>query len=102
MQEYVFRQSMYLAEENMAKSVIEHTRFNVEKTDTEKLINKVCKNTDIILSDEQKKAVDTCLNNMISIVTGGPGTGKTTIIKCIIDILEEKKNIRISIAKNFT
>ena len=91
MQEYVFRQSMYLAEENIAKSVIEHTRFNVEKTDTEKLINKVCKNTDIILSDEQKKAVDTCLNNMISIVTGGPGTGKTTIIKCIIDILEEKK-----------
>ena len=91
MQDYVFRQSMYLAEENIAKSVIEHTRFNVEKTDTEKLINKVCKNTDIILSDEQKKAVDTCLNNMIAIVTGGPGTGKTTIIKCIIDILEEKK-----------
>ena len=28
---------------------------------------------------------------MISIVTGGPGTGKTTIIKCIIDILEEQK-----------
>lgn len=93
MQDFVFRQSMYLAEENVAKCVIEHTRQNVKIKKIESLIEKVSKNNDIVLSEEQKKAINTCLNNMISIVTGGPGTGKTTIIKCIIDILEiEKKN----------
>ena len=73
LKEFVFRQSMYLAEENVARCIIDHTRQK--------------------LSEEQRNAINTCLNNQISIVTGGPGTGKTTIIKCIIDILEnEKKN----------
>jgi exodeoxyribonuclease V alpha subunit len=91
MQEYVFRQSMYLAEENIAKCVIEHTRQNIKQKDITSLIKKVSKNSNIELSSEQSNAINTCLNNMISIVTGGPGTGKTTIIKCIIDILEEQK-----------
>lgn len=56
-----------------------------------KLISMVSKENNIELSKEQINAIDTCLNNMISIVTGGPGTGKTTIIKCIIDILEIQK-----------
>lgn len=91
MQDFVFRQSMYLAEEDVAKSIIEHTRQNIKVNDLTSLINKVSKNNDIELSQEQRNAISTCLNNMISIVTGGPGTGKTTIIKCIIDILEEQK-----------
>ncbi len=89
--DYVFRQSMYLAEENIAKCVIEHTRQNVKTKNLNKLIEKVSSNNNIVLSKEQSDAICTCLNNMISIVTGGPGTGKTTIIKCIIDILEEEK-----------
>ncbi len=91
MQDYVFRQSMYLSEQNIAECIIEHTRFNVKEKDLTKLINKVSKQNGIELSEEQENAIYTCLNNMISIVTGGPGTGKTTIIKCIIDILEEEK-----------
>ena len=91
MQDFVFRQSMYLAEEDVAKSIIEHTRQNIKVKDLSSLINKVSKDNQITLSDEQKNAISTCLNNMISIITGGPGTGKTTIIKCLIDILEEQK-----------
>lgn len=90
-QEYVFRQSMYLAEENIANCIIEHTRFQMKEKDLSKLISRVSDKNDIDLSEEQISAISTCLNNMISIVTGGPGTGKTTIIKCIIDILEEEK-----------
>ncbi len=90
-QEYVFRQSMYLAEENIANCIIEHTRFQMKGKDLSKLISRVSNKNDIDLSEEQISAISTCLNNMISIVTGGPGTGKTTIIKCIIDILEEEK-----------
>ena len=89
--EYVFRQSMYLAEENIAKCMIDHTRILLNTKKYKEKIEKISKQNNIELSEEQEKAIDTCLNNMVSIVTGGPGTGKTTIIKCIIDILEDMK-----------
>ncbi len=37
-------------------------------------------------NDEQKNAIKSSLKNNISIITGGPGTGKTTIIKAIVQI----------------
>ncbi|MCL4561266.1 MAG: ATP-dependent RecD-like DNA helicase [Chloroflexi bacterium] len=40
------------------------------------------------LSVEQKAAIDTALNYPVSILTGGPGTGKTTAINALIAILE--------------
>lgn len=39
--------------------------------------------------EEQKNAIQNSINSGVSIITGGPGTGKTTIIKCIIEILKQ-------------
>ena len=39
---------------------------------------------------EQINAIKTAINNGVCVITGGPGTGKTTIIKCIISILEQQ------------
>ncbi len=39
----------------------------------------------------QKKAVITCLTNKVTVLTGGPGTGKSTITKALTTILEAKK-----------
>ncbi|GAA0177724.1 ATP-dependent RecD-like DNA helicase [Clostridium sediminicola] len=42
----------------------------------------------IKFADIQKEAIKGAFENGIEIITGGPGTGKTTIIKCIIEIFE--------------
>ena len=39
---------------------------------------------------DQKRAIETAINNGVSVITGGPGTGKTTIIKCILQILKNR------------
>lgn len=40
------------------------------------------------LAEEQRHAIRTALMNPVSILTGGPGTGKTTCLKALIDLLE--------------
>ena len=90
-EEFIFRRSYYLAEENIARCIVEHATSNIDSKDYLKEIDKTSKKNDLVLSEEQVEAISTCLNSSISIITGGPGTGKTTIIKCIIDILEDLK-----------
>ncbi len=45
----------------------------------------------IAFHDEQKKAIEGAINNGVYVITGGPGTGKTTIIKCILEILRAQR-----------
>lgn len=45
----------------------------------------------IVFHEEQKEAIKNAINSGVSVITGGPGTGKTTIIKCIIDIVKQNK-----------
>ncbi|MCL2675170.1 MAG: AAA family ATPase, partial [Firmicutes bacterium] len=44
----------------------------------------------IELNDEQKNAVVSSMQNAVSVITGGPGTGKTTIIKCLIFLFNKR------------
>jgi len=46
---------------------------------------------DIALNEDQQRGIMTCVQNRISIITGGPGTGKTTLIKKLLAILDEHK-----------
>ena len=54
--------------------------------DVERLISMSEKESGLLLSENQKNAVISCLENGVSVITGGPGTGKTTIINTIISI----------------
>ena len=44
--------------------------------------------SDMKLSEKQRNAVMTAITSGVSVITGGPGTGKTTIINIILNILE--------------
>ncbi len=44
----------------------------------------------IQLNGEQTDAVLSALTNGVSIITGGPGTGKTTIVRCVLDMLKNQ------------
>lgn len=44
----------------------------------------------IELAPEQRAAVENTLSHKVSIITGGPGTGKTTVIGALYDIYKEK------------
>lgn len=55
-------------------------------------MKRVEKENGIELSEKQKEAVQAVNDNNVTIITGGPGTGKTTIIKSIIEIYIKQNN----------
>jgi len=44
----------------------------------------------VTLHIDQRNAIKQAINNGVCVITGGPGTGKTTIIKCILGILKRR------------
>lgn len=82
----------YLAEQTIAEKLIglrdadnikEMKKFAQE-------LKKLEQNSSIELSEKQKEALEMVNKENVCVITGGPGTGKTTVIKSIIDIYEEK------------
>lgn len=90
-EKWVYLAEFYQAERNIAERIIALREAKVvEKVPHfNKELERIEKNSHIELSDKQKEAIKAINKNNILIITGGPGTGKTTIIKTIIDIYQE-------------
>ena len=88
--EFVYDKDIYMAEKSCA--------INLSRLQNEKYIFDVKINEDFdAFSKEQEIAIKEAFNNMLLVITGGPGTGKTTIIKAICNILNEN-NLKFNLA----
>lgn len=91
-QEWVYLMDYYKTELNIARQIhgLEQASNIKRIANFNSELEKVEKSSNLKLSDKQKEAIKLINENNVCIITGGPGTGKTTIIKTIIDIYKSK------------
>lgn len=97
--EAVFLKSLHTAEASSAGRVrlLLGTAVRPIRIDIERAISWFEEQQKIALADEQKEAIRKATTSKLLVVTGGPGTGKTTLVNGVIRILE-KKGRRILLA----
>ena len=85
----VYASTYYYRELNAAKMLHDlNVQANLDEQQVEAKIKKIEKSTEINLDELQRKAVMEAVRSGILIITGGPGTGKTTTINAIIKFFE--------------
>lgn len=89
----VYYAPFHTAENNVARKIVElsQVRFDDLDVDIEKEIAKIEEEQDIKFGKKQIMAIKESIDIGMIVITGGPGTGKTTIINAIIKICEELK-----------
>ena len=93
-EEWIYLQAFYKTEKQITERILNlDNAKNMKKIKNIEIeLKKIERKSDIILSEKQEEAIKTINENNVTIITGGPGTGKTTIIKSIIEIYEAKGN----------
>lgn len=84
----VYLTSYFMAEQSVAGDLFRLNTATVKPLSGDKagLIKEAEKRSGIKLSDKQRDAVKAAIENTVAVITGGPGTGKTTIINTIIRV----------------
>jgi exodeoxyribonuclease V alpha subunit len=95
----IYLKPLHVAEEQVARrlhDLLRAPRLPI-RIDVERALEWVEGVTRLQLAPQQREAIRMALCQKALVITGGPGTGKTTILRCIIQILE-KKGVRIHLA----
>ena len=84
---------LFEAEENIVSKIKRLSTKDITKhKDIDKKINELENFYGIRYNDKQKEAIIKAIENNILIITGGPGTGKTTIIRAIVELYKRINN----------
>lgn len=88
----------YATEKGIAQRIVEikqtRSAFSVNST---QLYTKLRTQNSIDLNEDQQRGIMNCFEHKVTIITGGPGTGKTTLIKSLLGLLEQE-HIRYKLA----
>ena len=96
--ETIFLTSYYVYEKNIAKILLTLAKSPVlwNQIDTTEILPIVEKQLNIKLAKSQKLAISKALESKLMVITGGPGTGKTTLVNALLKTLAAKKlNIKL-------
>lgn len=88
----IYPEYLYQAETQTAKRLIalRDAPGKIKSVDVEKIIGQWEREAGIQLAEAQKEAIHASLKYGVFVLTGGPGTGKTTVVKGIITVLEKR------------
>ncbi len=97
--EMIFLPWLFDAEKTIAATIREITSEAPPwpEIDAEKAIEWVQRQSKIVLSESQQNAIRIVLRSNVTVITGGPGVGKTTLVNSILRILEAK-DVEIELA----
>lgn len=95
----VYYMPFYIAENNVCKKIIELSRVELDslQLDVEKGIETIESEEEISFANKQREAIKEAVGNGVVVITGGPGTGKTTTINAIIKLFE-RENLTVALA----
>ncbi|MFH0944136.1 MAG: ATP-dependent RecD-like DNA helicase [Planctomycetota bacterium] len=80
-------------DEWVVEAVLTHKgRRQVKVAQFEKKLEAVARRAGIVPSEEQALAVRAALSHEASVITGGPGVGKTTIVRLLVDLLVQRSD----------
>ncbi|NBP03598.1 MAG: ATP-dependent RecD-like DNA helicase, partial [Proteobacteria bacterium] len=93
-QHFITLSAYYFTEKSVASKILkllEHStnhHFDIQKLYTQLRVQQP---GEIELNEAQQKGIMSCLQDKVTVITGGPGTGKTTLIKKLLQLLDQEK-----------
>ena len=101
---HLFENSLYFSEVGIASQIQRllegQEALNYPEKTLDKLIRKTEKKLGITYGPSQEIAIKAAVSSPLFILTGGPGTGKTTVINGIVQIFAELHDIELDLKKN--
>ncbi|MBE6555969.1 MAG: ATP-dependent RecD-like DNA helicase [Ruminococcaceae bacterium] len=96
---YVYDRTYYRYERQIAEKLVllEKSCIRIENTDIEGFIRREERMGGIAYASLQKLAIALALENGVMILTGGPGTGKTTVVRALMRIFDSME-LRVALA----
>ena len=88
----VYLAAFYYAEVGVCRRLLELSLTDIEwgMINIEDMLRNFQKKEKMLFAHKQREAVIEAMLNGVTVITGGPGTGKTTIINCIIKLMEQQ------------
>ncbi|MFC2947560.1 SF1B family DNA helicase RecD2 [Virgibacillus sediminis] len=89
--ECIYPKFLYQQEEKLSRklSKMRGSRYGRGMPECDRQMEKYQRKNQMILAEKQREAIKQLFREQILILTGGPGTGKTTVVKAMIDIYQK-------------